>query len=430
MADVIIKIRTYSNVMPVSSPSHCLPSGPETLKTAAPAVAVTATFTAEVIEESLRFWLRELGLEYQVRFAGYNQVFQQLLDPASLLATNRNGVNLVLVRLEDWARAGDSATAVAHLDANVRHFVACLQTAAASFGSPLVVCVCPDSPAYLELPEYAAAVERMHDLLTAAVASLSPVHLTLPGDIESLYPVADYYDPHGDELGHVPYRPAFFAALGTLAARRIRALKSAPYKVIVLDCDETLWSGICGEDGPEGVVIDAPRRALQRFMVDQHQAGMLLSLASKNNEEDVLETFRLNPRMPLRLEHFAARRINWESKSSNLVSLADELGLGLDSFILVDDNAKECAEVEANCPEVVTLLLPAEVEQIPGFLAHVWAFDHLKRTAEDAARTALYAQRAERYRLEKQADQPGGVPGIAETGNPHRSRLARRNWPA
>jgi len=362
----------------------------------APVLAVSATFTAELIEDTLRFWMDELGLDFEIRFAPYNQVFQQLLDPGSLLLGNRSGVNMVLARLEDWANSGPDA-----LEANVRHFNSCLHSAAAALTSPLVVCLCPDSPGFLA--GKTETVQRMHQTVRAAAAELNSVHVVTADEILRAYPVPAYYDPHGDELGHVPYTPAFFGALATIAARRIRALRVTPYKVIVLDCDETLWSGICGEDGPDGIRVDAPRRALQRFMAAQHDAGMLLCLCSKNNEEDVLETFRLNPGMPLQLEHFVSRRINWEPKSSNLVALAEELGLGLDTFILVDDNPKECAEVQANRPEVLTLQLPAEPAEIPHFLEHVWAFDHLKTTSEDSQRTALYARRAERHRLEKQA---------------------------
>ncbi|HEX2050850.1 MAG TPA: elongation factor Tu, partial [Actinomycetota bacterium] len=111
-------------------------------------------------------------------------------------------------------------------------------------------------------------------------------------------------------------------------------------------CDDTLWKGICGEDGPEGVVIDEPRLALQRAMAGLRDQGMLLCICSKNNEEDVEETFRCHPEMPLRLEDFVARRINWGSKSANLAALSDELQLGLDSFIFIDDNPNECGEVQ------------------------------------------------------------------------------------
>jgi FkbH-like protein len=118
---------------------------------------------------------------------------------------------------------------------------------------------------------------------------------------------------------------------------------------------------------------------------------MLLCLCSKNHEADVLGVFARHPDMPLRLEHVAAWRINWNAKSENIKELADELGLDLTSFVFVDDSGFECAEVTANCPGVLALHLPAP-ERIPSFLAHVWAFDRLDPTAEDASRTETYRQ--------------------------------------
>ena len=381
---------------------HAAPQPQATGPADMPALAITATFTAEALEPALAFWLSELDWECAVRFAPYNQVFQQLLDPAGLFARNRHGVNVALVRWEDWARF-DHEPSLALLEANVRHFIGALRSAAATLPAPLLVAICPASPAFLSEPGRAAFLDRMEELLRAAVWGLPAVYLVAPGELAALYPVPEPHDPHGDELGHIPYTPVFFAALATLLVRKVHALRTPPYKVIALDCDETLWAGICGEDGPEGVVIDPPRRALQEFMLARRREGMLLSLVSKNNEEDVVETFRVHPEMPLSLDDFVARRINWESKSANLAALAEDLDLGLDSMILVDDNPKECTEVEAGCPEVLALALPPDPADIPAFLRHVWAFDRLRVTREDRERTALYAQQVERHRLERQA---------------------------
>jgi FkbH-like protein len=363
-----------------------------------PSIVVSATFTADAIEPALSFWMRELAFAYRIRIAPYNQVFQLLLDPAGALAANRDGVNVVLVRFEDWAHAQDGAMpGLARLEADVQHFAASVKAAAESFAAPLVVCICPPSPG-----SAADFQSRMEGYVAAALAELSTVHLVTPRDIDGMYPVTQPHDPLGDKLGHIPYTPAYFAALATIVARRIHALRTPPFKVVALDCDDTLWRGICGEDGPQGVVVDAPRKALQEFMLAQHARGMLLTLCSKNNVEDVLDTFRLHPEMPLRMDHFAAWRINWSSKPANLAALADELELGLDSFILVDDNPRECREVEAAHPQVLALALPRD-EQIAEFLRHVWAFDRLRVTEEDRARSSMYAQGSERQRAEKQA---------------------------
>ena len=201
--------------------------------------------------------MRELGFDYRIQIAPYNQVFQLLLDPAGALAANRDGVNVLLVRFQDWA------SDPARLEGDVQHFAASLQTAAQSFAAPLLVCICPPSE------------RRMEELIAAAIADLSTVHLVTPREIDALYPVAQPHDPHADKLGHIPYTSAYFTALGTMIARKIHALRTPPFKAIALDCDDTLWRGICGEDGPQGVAVDPPRRALQEFMLAQHAQGML-----------------------------------------------------------------------------------------------------------------------------------------------------------
>jgi hypothetical protein len=152
----------------------------------APAIAITATFTAEALEPALAFWTRELGWDFAIRFAPYNQVFQQLLDPNGLLARNRNGINIALVRLEDWARF-DHSQCLELLEENVRHFIDALQ--AAALPAPLLVALCPASPAFLADPGRAAFLARTEEHLASAIASLSTVFLLTPGEVEAVTPV-------------------------------------------------------------------------------------------------------------------------------------------------------------------------------------------------------------------------------------------------
>jgi FkbH-like protein len=352
-------------------------------------IAICGTFTAEAIQPGLAFWAGELGLDCEIRFAGYNQLFQQLLDPAGLFARNRRGYNIALIRFEDWQNAG--------IEEEARRLVEGARQAARESSAPLIVVLCPPTP------RYAGAYTHAENVVREGVHDLAGVHVLTASEIQSLYPAGEVHDPHGDELGHVPYTPIFFVSLATAIARKIHAISAAPYKVVALDCDDTLWSGICGEDGPQGVVIDGPRRALQAFMAERRREGMLLVLASKNNHEDVVETFMAHPDMPLRLSDFAAARVNWAPKAASLASLASELDLGLDSFILVDDNPKECTEAQAGAPEVLALPLPAEPTAIPEFLRHIWAFDRARVTEEDRRRADSYAERAERAQAERSA---------------------------
>jgi amino acid adenylation domain-containing protein/FkbH-like protein len=360
-------------------------------------IVIAATFTAEPIEEPLRFWLNELEFPGEIAFAPYNQVFQQLLDPGSLLTRNSRGINVVLVRMEDWDPAShgprDAITLyLEKIEQHTREFMTSLKQAAAHSAAPYLVCVCPSVRASTSSSKNAAFFHEMETRLATELTGISGVHLVTTQELQDLYPVADPYDPHGDELGHVPYTPAFFTALATMVARKFHLLKRAPSKVVVLDCDNTLWAGVCGEDGPTGIRLDSPWRELQQFMREQAQSGRVLCLCSKNNEEDVSAVFAQRSEMPLRRDDFVATRINWRPKSENLKTLAKELNLGLDSFVFVDDNPVECAEVEANCPEVTVLQLPEPPDLIPQFLKHCWVFDRSQATAEDRQRTAQYQQ--------------------------------------
>src|SRR5436309_16025407 len=101
------------------------------------AIAISATFTAEAIQPGLAFWAGELGLESEIRFAGYNQLFQELLDPAGLFARDRGGVNVALVRFGDWRLAG--------IEGEFRRLADAIRGSAAAFASPLIVAICPPS---------------------------------------------------------------------------------------------------------------------------------------------------------------------------------------------------------------------------------------------------------------------------------------------
>lgn len=328
---------------------------------------------------------------WSVRFAPFNQLYQTLHDPGSEFARNRRGMNVMLVRLEDlgqFSRLDEEA--LEQMESNFDRLVEEAAQAEGRFAAPLAFVLCPPSPALLALPGWAGLHERTARRMREALAGKRTVHGHEWEKIAGQYPVEAWHHAEGEQLGRIPYTDLYFALLATVIARQFDALHRPPFKVIAVDCDNTLWAGICGEDGPEGVRLETPHRQLQECLLAQRELGMVLAIASKNNEQDVLDTFAAHPEFPLRPEHFAAWRINWEPKAGNLASLAEELSLGLDSFIFIDDNPKECAEVEEGAPEVLSLALPEPLGDLAEWLAHVWAFDHAVVTEEDRKRSANY----------------------------------------
>ena len=265
-----------------------------------PAVAIAATFTAEPVAATLAFWLRRLGWSAALEFAPYNQPLQQLLDSTSLLSRNRAGVNILLVRLEDSLRTVNEQVAAVVVNSPVNQecvarFAHELTRSVKAFAArsvvPCLLVVCPNSPAVEADPAAAVFFRRIEQEFATELAAVSGVHLVTPAESFAAYPVADFYDAAADRQGHIPFTALFFTALGTLLARRIFVLQQPPRKVIVLDCDNTLWRGVVGEDGVNGIRLDAAGRALQEFMFAQRRAGVLLCLCSKNNESDVAEVF-------------------------------------------------------------------------------------------------------------------------------------------
>lgn len=363
-------------------------------------IVVSATFTAEPIEDYIRWWLKNFNIETEVKFAPYNQVFQQLMEPNSIISTNK-GVNLLLIRFEDWIRNDNSSDEERYK--KIRMNFRILKNAILNRKKDAFYFI-----AIFPISTHLALSTNMINFLNDI--TLQWIELLQKNDniniidfrrLDDLYFIEDQFDKYKDNEAHIPFTDEYIAAIGTMVSRKINSWTNSKFKVIALDCDNTLWEGICGEDGALGVRIDEPYIKLQKFMLEKFNEGMLLVLCSKNNENDVWRVFEENPNMVLRREHFVCWEINWNHKSENLKRIAQELNLGLDSFIYIDDSGMECIEVMMNCQEVLTLQLPENMECISDFLNHVWAFDKLIVTEEDKNRTNMYIEDKERKKYEK-----------------------------
>ncbi len=360
-------------------------------------LVVCATFTATPIENYIKWWGRTFEQPIAVQFSAYNQIFQDLLDPSSLLSLN-NGANLLLIRFEDWLRdtTSDEQTQVRMLEQNFADLVRVIQEKPKSI--PYFVGLFALASEQNLSPTLQTYITMLNMRWKQAMSALENVYVIDFSNLSDLYLVEKIFDPVTDRTAHLPFTDGFYAAMGTEIARKIIAWKQHPFKVIVLDADNTLWQGVIGEDGPDGIRVDTPYIELQKFMQKKRQEGFLLALCSKNNDVDVWEVFSSNAQMLLKKDDFVTWRVNWQPKSQNIKELAVELRVGLDSFIFIDDSAIECMEVMANCPEVLTLQLPQSAQQIPTFLNHLWGLDKLNVTAEDQQRTAMYV--AEQRRQE------------------------------
>jgi FkbH-like protein len=236
------------------------------------------------------------------------------------------------------------------------------------------------------------------------------------------------------QTARAPLAPPGLIAYGQECGRFFRALRGRARKCLVLDCDNTLWGGIIGEDGLEGIKCDTTYpgscyRALQEEALNLHHRGVILALCSKNNEADVMQVLREHPDMVLREEHFAIAMVNWDDKVTNLRRIAAELNIGLDSLVFVDDNPFETNYVSEHLPEVAVIPLTANLAGHRAALARSGLFDTLSVSDEDRKRTAMYRSDRQRKELERStgslAEYLAGLETRAEFGAPRRTEIAR-----
>jgi FkbH-like protein len=356
--------------------------------TVAVRIRLTATFTAEPLAGVLGFWGAELALPLEVSFAPYGQVFQDLLGGVGAAA---DATQVVLLRVADWL--DDAVTGAPQRLVGTMRELAEAVRAATRRGHPVLVVVCPspgDRPAAT-----AAEAELERDL-----AGAPGVQLIAARHLLTWFPSVDWHQPYTERLAAAPYTEVAFAALATVVARGVHAAVTPRPKVIAVDCDNTIWDGELSE---AGISLPPARRRMQQILVEQAAAGRLVCLCTRNSAREVQEVLEHHPDMVLRPHHIAGIRAGWDAKSTGLRSLAEELDLGLDSFLFLDDDPLQVAEVRANAPEVLALRVPADAEAALTYLRHCWPLDAPHRTAEDAARTRSYRDNRERELVRRES---------------------------
>jgi FkbH-like protein len=206
-------------------------------------------------------------------------------------------------------------------------------------------------------------------------------------------------------LASMEYSESFLPYLTKKYISYIKTLKGMTKKCIVLDLDNTLWGGIVGEDGYNGIKLNITNPGnqyidFQKALLNLHQIGILLAINSKNNYDDAMEVIKKHPFMVLREEHFACIKINWNDKSKNILEISKELNIGLDSMVFFDDSPVECELIKQTFPSVLVVNLPSSPSLYLETLKNLNDFNVLSITEEDTKRGAMYKSRQNRIELE------------------------------
>ena len=390
-------------------------------------LGVVRSYTSELLDPWLGLAGALEGLDVQTYHAPYGLNFAEA-DAKSGLVAHRPEITLMLLTREDLhpdlARpvVGLVADEQAKLASQARDRLLAIVTAfrAENIGH-LVITILPGQtgPA---LGVYDPQSERSEAAWWAALKADIGRHLRTGVEASLLLDLDEvlaqigreaFFDPRLWYSARFPFAPAAAREVSRRVVGLGAALKFPKAKAIVLDADNTLWGGIIGEDGIDGIELghEYPGNAymaFQRRLLDFQQRGFILALCSKNNPADVDQVLNEHPHQILKPEHFAAICVNWEPKTDNLAALAEELNLGLDSFIFVDDSDYECALVRRELPEVEVVQTPARPVEVPSCLDQVSRLELLSLTAEDLKRTEMYAQERIRRQLRQTAEESGG----------------------
>ncbi|PNY35330.1 hypothetical protein C2E31_17530 [Rhodopirellula baltica] len=358
-------------------------------------LSIVATFTAEPIRQALDFWFDMLGIRGEIKFEPYAQVLQSLLNPGSLTNTT-SGTAVVMIRISDWLREqgdslADETEQFQFLSSMAEETIAALEQHRSISSGKTLLLLCPSAGN--------GPWKTIEEQLKAAATGLTGVAVVEASDFHDVYAVREIDDPLRNKIGHIPYLPSYFSFLATVISRRLYRLYSPGRKLVASDCDNTLWEGVVGEEGTDGIRIHAQHQRLQKYLSNLSEHGILVALCSKNEEADVWPVFEERSDMLLQRESIVGAQINWLPKSGNLYELAERLNLGVDSFVFLDDNPVECGEVRSHCPSVLTLRYPVEPNAATRIVDHLWDLDVLSITSADRSRTEQYRQEADRQAL-------------------------------
>ena len=364
-------------------------------------VRVLRNYTLENLAPLVRYEAAQRGLNVEMGFSDFATFEQEILDAGSVTNTGRHDIVLLSLWLDGLLPPGRSFDfSLDEVWCRVENLINELMRrvpgviAVTNFLLPFF---CLAGGRIEKHPEaFGVKLAALNARLTAHAAGHNRVHVI---DFHRLVATVGHqsaFDARFWYAYRAPLRNELINLLASEVAEIALALKFGAKKVLVLDCDNTLWGGIVGEEGLNGIQLnphDYPGVAFYDFhrqILQLKRRGVILALCSKNNTSDVQAVFQENPHCLLRLSDFAASRINWDNKVSNINSIALELNLGLDSFVFVDDSPVECDHVRSHLPEITVLQVPLKLFDLHGLLRDYRGFDSLGQSKEDDRRTEMY----------------------------------------
>ena len=408
---------------------RALPAPPPGLATRPERVALLGSATMGHLVPAIQVGGLRRGIWIETYENEFGQYWQELTDPGSALHAFRPSTVLVALDAHHVAAGIDVGLDAEGADAALDDLAARLREiwrlARDAFGCKVIQqTVLPVHPPLLGSNEHrlagspAAFVARLNALLRP-MADEAGVDLLALDERAARDGLAAWHNPAFWHHAKQEVTPAAAPMYGDLVARLLAARQGRSAKCLVLDLDNTVWGGVVGDDGLEGIVIGQGSAGGEAYLAFQHycrdltRRGVILAVCSKNDEANALEPFERHPEMALKRSDIAAFAINWGDKPANIRAIAAELNIGLDALVFVDDNPFERNLVRQELPMVA---VPEVGEDPVGFIAAIadaGYFEALAITEEDSERTAQYHGNRAREALRSSAtDLEGYLRGL------------------
>ena len=378
-------------------------------------LAILRSFTVEPIVPLLRAEAFGYGIDLEVQVGDFNTYVQDMLDAQSSLYRFAPDAVVLAVRTDQaaqelWRDFADLAPEAAQQAAErvVHNYEQWIGAFRKHSQAALIVHSLerPSSPSLGVLDDQSETgqsgfIRQINRELRRIAQACHGVYVLDYDALVARHGSEHWHDERKWLMARLPIAAACLLPMAREWMRFIVPLSGRTAKVLVVDLDNTLWGGVIGEDGMNGIAVGseypgAAYQALQRALLDLSRKGILLALCSKNNLDDAMEALDNHPGMLLRATHFAALRINWTDKAQNLREIAQELNVGLDALAFIDDNRFEREQVRAALPEVTVIDLPKNPMEYASAVRNCAALERLTLSAEDQQRTEMYAAQKQR----------------------------------
>ncbi len=386
-------------------------------------LAIASSFTFEPLVKNLTVRGYADGFRLETYVSPFGQYVQELMSPASGIAAFKPDAVVLAVRLQDACTLiyeNFNALDEAAVQSICNEWINTFRQAVKSFrkqSQASILCVNYELPAYPALgladcntvPSQIRTIASLNRTLNEIAAETGNMHIIDVDRFTACVGRSRIVDPKLWFWGRIPIASEHQWAYVGEITRMLRATTGKARKVLALDCDNTIWGGVLGDVGKDGIALghDYPGNAfvaLQKRALDLYHRGVVLVVASKNEHTAVKDVFENHPEMVLRPEHVSCFAVNWEPKPQNLQRVANTLNLNLDSFVFVDDHPVECAMMREMLPQVLTVNLPEDPARYEQTLAQLDCFDQLAVSDEDRRRGEMYRKEAARAEFRSESD--------------------------